>query len=80
MCQTAHAMVKGPLAPFVQGWDLRPYALWKSNNPDDKDQVEEQVLQLMKDVFGILDLSSISDCAMSILTNVRDGFRKAGNH
>jgi hypothetical protein len=78
-CQTARVMVKDPLAPRVRGraLGLRD-AQWKSSNHEDDDQVQEEVLQLMKDAFGVAGMSPILNRAESILTNMSAGFRKAG--
>lgn len=78
-CQTARVMVKDPLAPRVRGRDLGLRdALWKTNNPDDNNQVKEEVLPLLKDAFGVTGISPILNRAESILTNMSAGFRKTG--
>jgi hypothetical protein len=66
-------MVKDPLAPRVRGRDLGLRdAQWKSSNPEDDDQMQEEVLQLMKDAFGVAGTSPILNRAESILNNFRN--------
>ena len=75
-CQTARVKVKDSLAPRVRGRDLGLRdAQWQSANPEDDDQVQEEVLQLMKEAFSVASISPLMNRAESILTTMSGGFR-----
>lgn len=78
-CQTARVKVKDPLAPRVRNRDLGLRdAQWQSANPEDDDQVQEEVLQLMKEAFNVNSASPMLNRAESILTTMSGGFRTPG--
>ena len=78
-CQTARVKVRDPLAPRVRGRDLGlREAQWQNSNPDDNDEVQDEVLQLMKEAFNVSGTSPMLNRAESILTTMSGGFRAKG--
>ena len=78
-CQTARVKVKDRLAPRVRGRDLGLRdAAWESANPEDDDQAQEDILQLMKEAFSVSGPSQVLNRAESILTTMSSGFRPTG--
>ncbi|CAB9517363.1 expressed unknown protein [Seminavis robusta] len=78
-CQTARVKVRDRLAPRVRGRDLGLRdAQWESANPEDDDQAQEDVLQLMKEAFSVTGSHPTLNRAESILTTMSGGFRASG--
>lgn len=81
-CQTARVKVRDSLAPRVRGRDLGLRdAQWQSQSPEENEEVEDQVLSLMKEAFNVSANSPMLNRAESILTTMSTGFRggKAGS-
>lgn len=74
-CQTARVKVRDPLAPRVRGRDLGLRdAEWQSEILEDNDELQDEVLELMKEAFNISANSPMLNRAESILTTM-SGFR-----
>jgi len=60
----------------VRGRDLGlREAQWQTGNPEEDDQVVEEVLQLIKEAFSVNSVSPLMNRAESILTTMSGGFR-----
>jgi hypothetical protein len=79
-CQTARVKVRDRLAPRVRGRDLGLRdAQWQTGHPEDDDQVQEDVLQLMKEAFSISGAFPMLNRAESILTTMSSSFLHLGS-
>lgn len=75
-CQTARVKVKDPLAPRVRGRDLGLRdAQWQSASPEDDDNLQEEVVEAMKEAFSVSASTQLMNRAESILTTMSGGFR-----
>ena len=76
--QTARVKVKDTLAPRVRGRDLGLQdAQWQSENSDEDDRLQDEVVELMKEAFSVSAFGStpMLNRAESILTTMSGGFR-----
>lgn len=78
-CQTARVKVRDPLAPRVRARDLGlREAKFQSDNPQENDEVQDEVLALMKEAFNVSETSPMLNRAESILTTMTGGGYRGG--